>query len=198
VIDLKEMEVVVGRDAASAQVVVPHQSVSSKHAKLGFEHGRFVLEDLGSSNGTFVDGVRITAPVPLEPQTAVTFGTVDCLFVARAPEAGGAEGAADPHAEVLCHHAVHLGKATEQQAREALAEHRASGRTLGEIFVTKGVFAPREWAEVYRHRATIATLRPSGPARSSPVRTFGVVVIVLGLAALVAVIVVKWLGGGAQ
>jgi pSer/pThr/pTyr-binding forkhead associated (FHA) protein len=101
VIDLKEMEVVVGRDAASAQVVVPHQSVSSKHAKLGFEHGRFVLEDLGSSNGTFVDGVRITAPVPLEPQTAVTFGTVDCLFVARAPEAGGAEGAADPHAEVL-------------------------------------------------------------------------------------------------
>lgn len=184
---IDEMEVVVGRDAPPAQIAVQHQSVSARHAALRYEEGQFLLSDLGSSNGTFVDGVRISAPSPLGYQAAVTFGTVDCLFVRRAPEAGGAEGGADPHAEVLCRHAERLGKATAQEAREILAEHRAGDRTLGELFVERGLFTPREWSDVYRQREMLATLgagavgRGGGPGFA---KTFGIVVGVLGLVAL--------------
>jgi pSer/pThr/pTyr-binding forkhead associated (FHA) protein len=199
-IEITEMEAVVGREAAEAQVVVPHQSVSSKHARMKFVDGKFLLEDMGSANGTFVNGVRISAATPVDPQTAVTFGTVDCLFVAKAPEAGGAQGAADTFAEVLAGHAVRLGKATEQQAREALTEHRTTGRTLGEIFVERGVFGPKEWAEIYRQRQVIATLQPGKAGGGSSLsRIVGIVVVVLGLVALAAVgWKLGWFGGGTK
>lgn len=199
-VEISEMEVVVGRESAEAQVVVPHQSVSTRHARISFAGGAFHVEDLDSANGTFVGGTRISAKTPLEPQTAVTFGTVDCLFVARAPEAGGAEGAADPYSEILSGHAVRLGRATEQQAREALTEHRTSGRTLGEIFVEKGLFPPREWAEVYRNREAIRVLHArAAPAQVSTSRTAWIVAAVLAVGALAALAWLQgWLGGGAR
>jgi pSer/pThr/pTyr-binding forkhead associated (FHA) protein len=200
-IDITEMDAVVGREHGQAQIVVPHQSVSSKHARLHFTDGKFLLEDLGSANGTFVGGVRISGATPLEPQTAVTFGTVDCLFVARSPEAGGSGGAADPFAEVLSNHAVRMGKATDLQAREALTEHRTSGRTLGEIFVEKGVFSPKDWAELYRQRQVIQTMQSAGPAGggASSAKTIVIVVVALGLAALAFVgWKLGWFGGAGK
>ncbi|MCE9635016.1 MAG: FHA domain-containing protein [Planctomycetes bacterium] len=197
-IEITEMEVIVGREKGDAQIVVPHQSVSSKHAKIKFDGGRFLIEDLGSANGTFLGGVRISAATPLEPQTAVTFGTVDCLFVARSPEAGGAAGASDPLAEVLANHAVRMGKATDQQAREALTEHRTSGRTLGEIFVEKGIFSPKDWAELYRQRQVIATLQPTTAAGGGggTSKLIGIVVVVVGLVVLALVgWKAGWFGG---
>ena len=65
---------------------------------------------------------------------------------------------ADPHAEVLCAHAVRVGKATQQQSRDLLAEHRKDGRTLGELFVERGIFTPKEWSDLYRQRQMLATL----------------------------------------
>lgn len=193
-IPIEEMEVVVGREAPPAQVGVQHQSVSSRHASIRFENGRFVLSDLSSANGTFVEGVRISGATPLDLQTAVTFGTVDCLFVQRPPEAGGSSGGADPHAEVLCNHAVRLGKATQQEARELLADHRKDGRTLGELFVERGIFTPKEWSDLYRQREMLATLgggAAAGGGGSSLSRTLGIVVVVVGLAALAVFAAVK-------
>lgn len=200
-VDITEMDAVVGREAGDAQVVVPHQSVSSKHARIRFADGRFLIEDLGSANGTFVSGARISAATPIEPQTAVTFGTVDCLFVARSPEAGGAAGTADPYAETLANHAVRMGKATDLQAREALTEHRTSGRTLGELLVEKGVFTPREWAEVWRQRQVIQTIQPTGggAAKSSSGRLVAILLVVATLAAVaVAGWKLGWFGGAAK
>lgn len=199
-VDITEMESVIGRDSSEAQVVVPHQSVSSRHAKIRFTDGRFSIEDLGSANGTFVSGVRIAGATPIEPQTALTIGTVECLFVARAPEAGGAQGAADPHAEVLCGHAVRLGRATEQQSRAALQEHRASGRTLGEIFIELGIFTPKDWAELYRQRQTIAALHAAAPSSAS--RGGSKIGLWIAIAVAAAAAAVAWklgvFGGGAK
>jgi predicted component of type VI protein secretion system len=44
-------------------IVIAHQAVSSRHAALTSVDGEVVLEDLGSSNGTFVNGQRITRAV---------------------------------------------------------------------------------------------------------------------------------------
>lgn len=51
-------QVVIGRDA-DCDVVVALPSVSSRHARLGWQGGQLVLEDLGSANGTWVAGERV-------------------------------------------------------------------------------------------------------------------------------------------
>ncbi len=52
-----EGELVVGRDEA-AQVRLDDKLVSRRHARIYPEEGAFVLEDLGTPNGTFVNGIR--------------------------------------------------------------------------------------------------------------------------------------------
>ena len=51
--------IVVGR-AKDCDVVLEHPSVSGRHASMRWDEGRILVEDLGSANGTFVDGQRIT------------------------------------------------------------------------------------------------------------------------------------------
>lgn len=41
------------------QMVLSSQSVSNYHAKIYFEDGRYMLEDLNSTNGTFVNGITV-------------------------------------------------------------------------------------------------------------------------------------------
>lgn len=193
VVAIEEMEVVVGRDAKQVQIPIQHQSVSSKHAKLKFENGRFLVEDLKSSNGTFLDGNPVAFPTPLQGEQALTFGTVDCLFVQKTAESGGAGGVAqDPHAEALCDHTVRLGKVTAQQAKDVLAEHRKSGTSLGQMFVERGILGPKEWSEIYRQRQIIGTLAPlARKGGMSLSKVVGIVVVIVGLAAIVAFFVMK-------
>ncbi len=53
-----EEELRFGRDPG-CDVVVPEATVSRKHARLFWDEGELVLEDLGSSGGTFVNGERV-------------------------------------------------------------------------------------------------------------------------------------------
>ncbi|HJQ78167.1 MAG TPA: FhaA domain-containing protein [Acidimicrobiia bacterium] len=63
---------VIGRSADS-DVVVPHDDVSRQHALIHRERGQVFLRDLGSANGTTVDGVRVgREPVVVEPGSTVT------------------------------------------------------------------------------------------------------------------------------
>jgi DNA-binding winged helix-turn-helix (wHTH) protein len=71
-------ENVIGRDP---QVKVPIDSaaISRRHARLTVgEH--VIVEDLGSKNGTFVRGERITAAVEIQDGDTVGFGSVLVLF----------------------------------------------------------------------------------------------------------------------
>jgi two-component system cell cycle response regulator len=52
-------EIIIGR-ATQATVQVQEQGVSRRHARLTVERGRVFLEDLGSSNGTMINGQRVT------------------------------------------------------------------------------------------------------------------------------------------
>jgi hypothetical protein len=69
-----EGELVLGRDQASADLVIDDPGVSRRHARLVTDGGGVVVEDLGSSNGTFVNGERITAPVELGADDEVQVG----------------------------------------------------------------------------------------------------------------------------
>src|SRR5207248_1281673 len=61
-------------------LVVPDPSVSTSHAKLQRREGVWVLLDLDSTNGTFVDGERVKGEAPLAPGATVRFGDVQLLF----------------------------------------------------------------------------------------------------------------------
>ena len=59
---------------------IPDPSVSASHAKIQLREGVWTLIDLGSTNGTLVDGVTVTDEAPLSPGTVITLGDVDLLF----------------------------------------------------------------------------------------------------------------------
>jgi pSer/pThr/pTyr-binding forkhead associated (FHA) protein len=61
-------------------VVIADPSVSTMHAKLQRRDAVWILTDLGSTNGTFVEGERLTGEVPLSPGTTLKFGDVSALF----------------------------------------------------------------------------------------------------------------------
>jgi len=61
-------------------VVLPDESVSTMHAKLQRREGVWVLVDVDSTNGTFVDGERVQGETPLAPGASVRFGDVQVVF----------------------------------------------------------------------------------------------------------------------
>ena len=61
-------------------LVVPDPSVSTSHAKLQRREGVWVLVDLDSTNGTFVDGERVKGEAPLAPGATVRLGDVQLIF----------------------------------------------------------------------------------------------------------------------
>lgn len=73
-------------------VVIPDDSVSKAHAQLEFVDGSWRITDLESTNGTFVEGVRLAphVPTPLFYGHSVRFGGVRMQF--------REENAADPEA----------------------------------------------------------------------------------------------------
>src|SRR5436309_2336650 len=61
-------------------LVFPDPSVSTAHAKLQLRGGVWLLVDLDSTNGTFVDGERVKDEAPLAPGATVRLGDVQLAF----------------------------------------------------------------------------------------------------------------------
>jgi pSer/pThr/pTyr-binding forkhead associated (FHA) protein len=72
----------VGR-AAGNDVRFDEDSVSSRHALISVASGRWWLEDLGSTNGTFVNDARVTGRAPLRNGDVVQVGLVSARFLMR-------------------------------------------------------------------------------------------------------------------
>ncbi len=103
--DLEEEVIMIGRDVAN-NVVIPDTEISRQHARLTRSPAGYVLEDLGSTNGTFINGERIAAARVLNPGDLIAFGeTVTLTYDAISPEAAAtvahpvAEPAAPPPAQ---------------------------------------------------------------------------------------------------
>lgn len=64
-------------------LTVPSQRVSRNHAEIGWARGKAVLRDLGSQNGTLVNGKRIRGERLLKDGDELEFGPFLCTFRAR-------------------------------------------------------------------------------------------------------------------
>jgi len=88
---LEAPEIIIGRDASNG-VAINDAEVSRKHAKLSLHGSAYVIQDLGSTNGTFINGQRITGTQVLNPGDTVSFGENIVLMY---------EAAFDPNATVI-------------------------------------------------------------------------------------------------
>jgi len=82
----------IGR-APSCDYIVPDISVSRWHARLHKQDECWLLSDLGSTNGTRLNGWRVTAAVPVRPGDQITFGNAAFLVIDDSVRAG------HPHAD---------------------------------------------------------------------------------------------------
>ncbi|HEX6799208.1 MAG TPA: DUF3662 and FHA domain-containing protein [Ktedonobacterales bacterium] len=67
----------------SNDFVVNDKRVSRYHAEIRFEHGQFMLYDLGSTNGVGINGVLTRQPVPLKNGDIVSVGSFEFVFQRR-------------------------------------------------------------------------------------------------------------------
>ena len=74
-VPLDDNPVTIGR-ASDSTLVLEDDYVSSHHARIvGSKRGRWQVEDLGSTNGTYIDDDQIKGSAPLEPGSRVRVGT---------------------------------------------------------------------------------------------------------------------------
>jgi hypothetical protein len=71
---LTDGEHIAGRDV-ECSLVIDGTTVSRRHARITVAHGAATIEDLDSTNGTYVNGTRISAPRRLTPGDEFALGS---------------------------------------------------------------------------------------------------------------------------
>lgn len=87
--DLSRDETVIGRHP-ECHIQIDSNMVSRKHARVFREAGQYLVEDLGSGNGTTVNGTRIVVPTPLKHDDRIKLGPVLLRFVDQEAALGAA------------------------------------------------------------------------------------------------------------
>jgi hypothetical protein len=73
-IELPAEQLTIGRSSESG-LVIRDDYTSTHHARLMLWNDEWVIQDLDSTNGTFLDGTRVTLPTPVPLGSTVTIGT---------------------------------------------------------------------------------------------------------------------------
>jgi pilus assembly protein CpaF len=80
-------EVTIGRVQGN-DIVLPKGNVSKRHARIVLKDGKFIIVDLKSTNGTYVNGRKITSPLVVKDSDKIYIGD----FIVGVDEAANAEG----------------------------------------------------------------------------------------------------------
>jgi len=70
---LTDQQITVGR-ANDATLVLNDDYASSRHARLFPQDGQWIVEDLGSTNGTYIDRQKVTQPTPVPVGVPIRIG----------------------------------------------------------------------------------------------------------------------------
>ncbi len=85
-LEANEEDIRIGRTAKDNDIFFTNQSVSGKHAKITFKNGEFLLEDIGSKNGTYHKGEKERLqkgekrPLQKGDEFALGYGTGEVVF----------------------------------------------------------------------------------------------------------------------
>lgn len=127
-------EVTIGR-ASGSDIVLPRNNISKRHARLVDKHDKVVIVDLRSTNGTYVNGRRITAPELLTGEDKVYIGD----FVIKLQRAGDLAratapfGAAAPPAMPVDPRTSHAPTVAVATPPQHLIEEDAAARAIAAL-----------------------------------------------------------------
>ena len=131
--DVDQMVIRIGR-GEGMDIVIDNVSVSRRQAELRQEGGIWKVRDLGSANGTFVNGERLAGEQPLRPGDEIAFGKFSLFFDRVFTEPVVAD-AAPARARVEAGGTLHLRpeeaeriQRTAAQKRNAQLQWEASGK----------------------------------------------------------------------
>jgi pilus assembly protein CpaF len=134
----QEEEVTIGR-AKGSDIMLPRNNISKRHARLVDKDDKVVLVDLRSTNGTYVNGRRITAPEIITPADKIYIGdfiirveaaaavapAMDAMESTQALDLAMLEAAASGGPTEAVGAEAAMQQAIEQAQREAAAESEA-------------------------------------------------------------------------
>ncbi|MCB9729669.1 MAG: Flp pilus assembly complex ATPase component TadA [Deltaproteobacteria bacterium] len=123
----QEEEVTIGR-AKGSDIMLPRNNISKRHARLVDKDEKVVLVDLRSTNGTYVNGRRITAPEIITPADKIYIGD----FIIRVEAAAAAAPALGEMESTQALDIAMLGAAASGGATEAVGAEAAMQQAIEE------------------------------------------------------------------
>ena len=72
-VGLSDQQITIGR-AGDATLVLSDDYASTRHARIFPQDGQWLLEDLGSTNGTYLDRQKVTEPTPVPVGVPIRIG----------------------------------------------------------------------------------------------------------------------------
>src|SRR5215212_1257030 len=79
-VELEKDSVTIGR-SSSNDIVFNHLSLSRHHARITGQEGQFFVEDAGSRNGTFLNGIRLKQPSALKNGDVIQLGEIMIRYI---------------------------------------------------------------------------------------------------------------------
>ena len=162
VYDLNALVTTIGR-GEDMQIRIDNVSVSRRQAQIRLrEDGRWIVEDPGSGNGTFLNGARVTEARALTAGDEISFGKFSLFFdTALAEPVGGADLTSNGHEPELGQTFVMKAEDVERLQQAAALKRRA--QLQWEAGGERGTFSLDAGAALVG-RADLCDLRvPGGP-----------------------------------
>jgi serine phosphatase RsbU (regulator of sigma subunit) len=126
---LDENESIIGRQP-DAKVYLESLAVSRRHARIVREGGRCFVEDLGSSNGTYINGTKVTARSLLTERDTLQIGPYEMSLVEEAAAAADAPQIIRASVEVQPHNKTLFSQDTAHKLEVMLEIAHDLGRNL--------------------------------------------------------------------
>ncbi|MCA8967057.1 MAG: FHA domain-containing protein, partial [Planctomycetes bacterium] len=134
----------VGR-AENADVLLPHESVSELHAEISFDGEQWSLQDMGSTNGTIVDGSHLRrTSQPLRRNSLIGMGALHVIFLCVDANTAAQDRRDEERALGLM---VRSGRLTKIEANQIRRLCRAdSSQSIAETLMMETALKPVDWA----------------------------------------------------
>jgi hypothetical protein len=133
----------IGR-AETADVLLPHETVSEQHAELQFDGSAWHLVDSGSANGTLVDGALLrAASQPIQRHALLGFGNLRAIFLCNDAATAGEQRA---HERRAVQHLVKQGRLGRELAKQALQlVQKDQSQSLCEVLLMDTPIEAADW-----------------------------------------------------
>ncbi len=128
-------QAIIGR-ASSNQIVIRSDQASRRHAKIAWHQTGWSIEDLGSRNGTFLNGQRLTAPQGLSDGDMIEIAGFGIQFTRQIAGLAGPAQVASGSGQVTDDQItmeIDPGAITDRRRHSLYLHHRASTHELGQV-----------------------------------------------------------------